>query len=1104
MSGVLDFGCRFKMQKLPIQSAENKFARRIIYSGLIVLVVLAVSWAVLAFAARVLPRIAVAQIGELTNTEIRTGSLEFNFNGLVIIKNLQIRPKRKCDYDNTILKADKVYARFAVGSLIILRPRLKQIRVDDFVFDAQYDTGSKRWNLSDLTIVSGDKKIESMPQVRLEDGLLQCTKVHSGRLDVVAAMPVDAEFWFDRQQPQGYRFELVTADNTGYARSKLSGRWKPGMITVAGAVSSINLPGFDLAWNANILAAQLNYEEDRNYLLKLSVKDFVYRYSTAVDESAEFIPAGRFKKFNLLLSFLRRYSPSGKMDAAFQASGNFDQLNESSVAGTIHCKNVSICDRKFPYKIEHLNGQIDFNQNGLSFDNLSAEHGRVKLAFDGRFMGFGPDREYQIRISSDNMALDDELYKALSKKRKNIWSAFSPSGFAAVDYRIDRDRWGGIDRTLTVEPAGAQAAYHRFAYPLKNISGKIFFDNNNISVSNLVSEYAGRRIKIDGRITGRYTEQPKYDFQIEAENIPLDSVLGDSLPAGQKHFYDSLDINGLVDGSIRVFSSSSQGGSANFNADVDFKKASLRFQRQCKPLRNVFGKVVFTPGAAQIEHLKGRFGSGMVQIKGDIGQAQGKNGQLCYDLSLTGKDIELNDDLTAAIPESMRKIVSDMRLGGKINGDVKLHKGSGQRRADYDIKIDCLGASAAFKQFNYPLKNIKGRLEITNSRIELKNITAVPAGSISIEPDIPAIKVDGQLMTSCDGFGDGRLRFSAENLMLDEHLGAALTEPFNLYYEKLCPTGRFDMNFEDIRIRRTKTGQRHIVFDGDIRLKNYALKIPGNPAGMNAFLKIGVVYETGSGFRDSRIAVFADNLKIAGKSLANLKTDIRYDKTGHSWNSRQLIADFYGGTLMGKLDFRRTLANGLAYSFQTGFTDVDLKKMLSGHSAADHSEQPTSGTVSGSLAIGGDFRNGCSQIGRCRLKIKDMRVGRLSPLARLLYVLKLTRPEDFAFDRMVVDSYIEENMLFFELFDLSGKAVAFTGSGKMNLNTSQLRLTLAARGQRLATAEPSFLQSLTEGLGHAVIRIEVTGDLYNPEIKTTTWPVIRDSLKILGEKDQSR
>jgi hypothetical protein len=129
-----------------------------------------------------------------------------------------------------------------------------------------------------------------------------------------------------------------------------------------------------------------------------------------------------------------------------------------------------------------------------------------------------------------------------------------------------------------------------------------------------------------------------------------------------------------------------------------------------------------------------------------------------------------------------------------------------------------------------------------------------------------------------------------------------------------------------------------------------------------------------------------------------------------------------------------------------------------------------------------------------------MRLGKLSPIAKLLSVLKLTEPKDFAFDRMVVDAYINHGRLFVKKIDISGESLAFEGSGWIELGERIVDITLTARGPRLADVEPGLLQSLTEGLGQAIIRMEVKGSVEDPVITTTRFPVIKDGLDVLGTR----
>ena len=128
-----------------------------------------------------------------------------------------------------------------------------------------------------------------------------------------------------------------------------------------------------------------------------------------------------------------------------------------------------------------------------------------------------------------------------------------------------------------------------------------------------------------------------------------------------------------------------------------------------------------------------------------------------------------------------------------------------------------------------------------------------------------------------------------------------------------------------------------------------------------------------------------------------------------------------------------------------------------------------------------------------------MRIRKLSPLAKLLQVLNLNEPSDYAFDSMFIDSYIKRNGLIVEKLDMSGKSVAFYGSGTISLLNGEVDLSLIARGRRLATDDPSIIQSLTESLGQAVIRMDVTGYYRNVIVDTRTLPVIEETFNILGK-----
>ena len=1001
------------LQKMPVNSnksakAENS-KKKFLSWPVRGLILIFCSWLAFILTGKVLCKIALDQIAELTNTKITTKSVDFGINGSVFIKDLVIRPERQRKYDDTILKAETVYARFGIGGLLLLHPQLKRISVKDFIFDAQHDLDTDRWNIAAFRIKPPKGAAMEMPVIRLKRGTLQYSEVSNGQVKAVAAVPIDAGFAPVPKTQDDCRFNITTADRSGRGRSVLTGFWKPGRITISGGISSADIPAFEKAWTINALHAQLNYDRSNAYSLKLKIEDLRGRHTFAGDTFAADRQAflGKPGPFTALQKFFNNYRPSGTVAIDLQARGSLERLSESTLVGKLCCKDVSICYCGFPYTIEHLIGWIDLTEKSAVLNNLCGRHGDTEVTLNGWSEDFGPNWKYQIRMTSDNMVLDNDLYEALSAKQQKSWSAFSPSGLVAIDYRLSRQSQPDEKETLLVELLGIEAAYSQFPYPLKNLSGSLFFTNDNVTVSDVISQVNGCKITLNGKVTACSTEQPIYNISVEAEDVPLDSTLASSLSDKESNFYTRLNMSGLADADIKIFTPQQDLGPASFIADVSLKGTSLRAEDFPLVISDVSAKTIITPGLIQIEDFKGLHNQAMVSLTGRIGlgnEAQKPS----YCLLLHAEQTELNDELISLLPQQLQRIVSELQPGGKVNLTADLNRTDSNNHPDYKITVDCPGNSINFEPFAYPVKDITGRLTITKNAVTLEDIAATATDNTMITSNVSTVKINGKIALADDAFSGGQLAISG----------------------------------------------------GDIIFT-------------------------------------ADNLRIKGKSLTMLKADTYYDPNRQSWMTKDLIADCYGGRVAGKFELKRSDEAGLEYLLQVGFDNIDLKQFLLDTNLEGETDN-SSGKMSGLLSVAGRAGESLPYIGRCRLLITDMQVGTLSPMAKPLYALKLKAPKDFAFRQMLVDSYIKHNRLFLEQLDLSGKSLAFNGSGWIDLQSRDADLVLFARGRRFATAEPSILQSLTEGLGHAVVRMDVTGNAYDPQVTTTILPVVGEAARILG------
>jgi hypothetical protein len=1091
--------------------------RRIVRRALIVLaVLLGAGVGIGLWAARALPRIAAAQISRLTNTRVQMGAFDFHRDGSVSIDGLVIRPEQgRPSDDDAILRARSVRVRFNRRSLLRLAPRVTEIRLEDFIFDVQLDWDAGRWNVGDLrTARSPEGANWILPTVVLQGGVLRYSKASGGKIETICSIPIEARFGLSEQPERGYDFQVKTAKlSGGYGESHLEGYWRTGELALAGGLSSTDIPSLERAWAADVIAAQLKYAGNGDYTLNLRIRDAHAKHSPEVDALRMLGPAALEGSGLLatLQSFFGRYRPCGIVGkVTLDARGNLHRLNDSEITGSVVCTDVSACDRHFPYAIDHLAGRLDFTQSTLVIHHLAGKHGGVDLDIDGWTKGSGEDHRYQYCVRSDNMVLDEALYAALQPEQKRLWDAFKPTGVVGIDYRMSRDSTTEKRRYVNVTLQQVSAAYEKFPYPLENLTGGLYFDSDMIVASDLVSQVGDRRIRVGGKVTrtprrtggpgeAQDADRMMYSIDVDGNDVPLDAVLAKSMPQQYRKFYERFDVNGTADVRAHIFTTgeANEVGPVSFFAEVSTAMGSLKPRELPVALSNVSADLSITPESVSIRQLAGQYGHSPVSLTGAVCLAREDRPQQVQ-LKIAAQDVPLDGRILEMLPSPLKQRVAAFDPQGNVNLAVDLVKVDVNKPADYSVSVECLGDRIKHERFAYPLHEVRGTILIRPDQVTFAGIEAAPA-VVGAKGWNSAIRIDGYLDLTNDAPGLGSFTITARDLPFTEELGSALSGGFLGIYRDLSPNGPFDLHLEIPTILRTANDETCVRFKGRADFKTCNLTVSGEATELCGGLGFEGDYNTKTGISGGYMTLDAQKLTVKGRSITDLKAGIVFDPNTRVWVADDFVGDCCGGRVLGHFALRRVDDAALQYRLQVAFHRVDLQQFLAAGKAAPSEENDySSGTMNASLSVGARIGDAASRRGACKIDIVDMRVGKVSPLANIVSVLQLNEPTDYTFDRMLIDSYLKRDTLVIQKFDMSGKNAAFAGAGTMDVSTGQVNLTLTARGRRVATAQPSVFESLAEGLGGAVVRVEVTGEAGNPSVTTKTLPLIEDSLKILG------
>ena len=1023
---------------------------------------------------------------------VQIESARMSWTGSVQLSGVSVGPVKSADRKIPNFTAKLIRCRFALLSMLRLRPRVSSLGVYDFMLYAEYDALSHRWNLAELHLGSKELSGRPVPKFSARNGTLRFCYFSAGQLLSQADIGLDAKITSGRFGRE-YRFVLNLHEQAyqDAGEGSIEGLWQrkgsKGSLELAGRLLMEHTPVLGNAWNLEQISLACEYDEKEillrhlewkmgdgqarlSGLVRKSVRPAEAEYDLEVSiENHRFGPAQESNTIIYsrevmgffdprLRRMLDKYQPKGTGDVSLRVQGRLDNLAASQINGTVLCRDIQLTNRLFPYTMENLQGPIQFSGQSLYFESLKARHGNNQLRLSGAVKDFGPQKQLELHIYCPDMAFDQDLYSALREEHKKLWFSFAPSGSGQIDYRYHKVADGKPQINLEVNLKNARAVYDRFPYPLSNISGRLVMEPNEVTLERVVSRLDnGGTIELDGTICRGESGLPEPTLNLRAGNIPIDSTLRAALSERQRQLFDDFQTDARADMEMEIFSDSKTDRIADFVAEVKVKGGSMLYRRLPVPVRQFSADVQLRPEMAFVKRLTGQAAGGRVELSGQF-FAEGHSPQRPgYCINLRAEDIQSDPNFIKAVIPPGPEFLSQFEMEGRIDVDAKW---SDNMPADY-----CPGNRIEITCRNNKIRFGAGQLAILES------------GFVTVD--------DQQLVMK---------NFVLKDLTLNEKLESLLPDPLRRIYSSFEPGGRAAVNLRNFVLQSPAGQQARIVFDGSVGIDEGQIGAVESVGGLKAQTDFSGEYFIETGLSRLGGAVRAEVFEVMGRRFQNVGFPFVFDPNSRQIFCRDITGSCCGGNLLGRMVLQFPQSGDIGYQFGLAFENVQLEGLLAPDLPAKP-EQKILGRVEGSLDMAGVL--GSSLNGRLEIHGSQMRLGTESLLGKVLTAMQLQQPMDYVFSDADINAYLKNRLIICDSIRMSGKTAIFTGSGTVDLENKQINVLLTAFDRPIGS-KIAPLEKIIESLGSALAKVEVKGTLDNPQIIKTTLPIIRKPFELLG------
>ncbi|HEV3026508.1 MAG TPA: hypothetical protein VG457_02990, partial [Planctomycetota bacterium] len=288
-----------------------------------------------------------------------------------------------------------------------------------------------------------------------------------------------------------------------------------------------------------------------------------------------------------------KYLPGGLCDLHILIEK--EPKREPDIRVTLVARDMTFTYGNFPYPADKITGEIDFFTDHFVIKNMQGRHGPATLRFDGSAGGYTNESDFDFRIEVDDLPLDDSLRQALDPPNRRVLESFNPQGRVSAKGKAVRPR--GINFReripLTLSFQGVSLTYTEFPYELKNVSGEIQVDGNQIVVKRATIQDGTMEAEVRGTI-GNIATDASVDLTIDALRLPLDGRLRAAIGDEARKIWDQFSPGGEMEVHWKMHKEA--GSPVVHSARGRCKGNTALYRNLPLPVANLSGDIEMSPG----------------------------------------------------------------------------------------------------------------------------------------------------------------------------------------------------------------------------------------------------------------------------------------------------------------------------------------------------------------------------------------------------------------------------------------------------------------------------------------------------------------------------